>query len=218
MQEKTRQSNSIIFIQVSSNDDIKRGLEDIIGRPEVRGVILSFEDEKSFASQNHPDERILKRFKHCPIPIILIIEQITSGFITELVAASHLCISADSAKFEIKDTEKLKLQIGSKNQSKLNPNKKLLNAEIALDLGFINKVVPQENLEQAALDMAEKIADLAPLTIRSCLQAVNQGLEMDLEKGLKLETELFTKIFASRDMKEGTDAFLEKRKPKFYGR
>jgi enoyl-CoA hydratase len=66
--------------------------------------------------------------------------------------------------------------------------------------------------------MAEQISKLAPLAIRSCIKAVNKGLEMDLKKGLELEIELFSQIFATEDMKEGTSAFLEKRKAVFRGK
>jgi enoyl-CoA hydratase len=73
-------------------------------------------------------------------------------------------------------------------------------------------------VESEALAFAEKIASLAPLAIRACLKAVSGGLQTSLEDGLKLETELFTQIFSTRDMSEGTSAFLEKRKPVFEGR
>lgn len=93
-----------------------------------------------------------------------------------------------------------------------------LNASEAFEKGLINKIVSADKVEREAFNLAEKISELAPLAIRACLKAVNQGFEMDLEDGLKLETELFAGIFATEDMREGTRAFLEKRPPVFQGK
>lgn len=184
----------------------------------VRVLILNFADELKFLQESELQKQIIEQIKNLPIPVILIVKDSVKDFVFDIVLVSHMCIAADSAKFEIKDIENLKSQIGSKNREKLFPAETEINAEKALDLGFINKVIASEDLETEAFDWAEKIAELAPLAIKSCIKAVNQGLEINLEDGLKLETELFTKTFATKDMKEGTNAFLEKRKPKFKGR
>jgi hypothetical protein len=68
-----------------------------------------------------------------------------------------------------------------------------------------------------AESLAAEIAQLAPLAIRACLRAVNEGLKLPLSDGLALETELFASLFETNDMREGTAAFLEKRKPRFSG-
>jgi enoyl-CoA hydratase len=66
--------------------------------------------------------------------------------------------------------------------------------------------------------LAGEIARMAPLAIRTCLQAVIGGRELDLEAGLALERELFSSLFVTEDVREGTSAFLEKRAPVFKGR
>jgi enoyl-CoA hydratase len=66
--------------------------------------------------------------------------------------------------------------------------------------------------------LAQEIMQLAPLAIRACLEAVTRGLQLPLEEGLKLEAELFSSLFSTADMREGTRAFLEKRAPEFKGR
>ena len=125
------------------------------------------------------------------IPIILALK--TSADET-LVSASHLCVASENSK------------IGNHS------------AEKALKLGLINKMVSLSEVETESFLIAEKISCLAPLAIRACLKAVNNGFEMSLEDGLRLETELFAQIFSTEDMREGTRAFLEKRKPVFRGK
>jgi len=68
-----------------------------------------------------------------------------------------------------------------------------------------------------ALKLAGEISRLAPLAIRSCLEAVLKGSRLPLEEGLELEAKLFSALFSTEDVREGTTAFLEKRKPIFTG-
>jgi enoyl-CoA hydratase/carnithine racemase len=83
---------------------------------------------------------------------------------------------------------------------------------------LINRVVIASELLTAAEELAREIAQLAPLAIRACLKAVVGGSELPLTEGLALEAKLFASLFATEDMREGTRAFLEKRKPMFKGR
>jgi enoyl-CoA hydratase/carnithine racemase len=93
-----------------------------------------------------------------------------------------------------------------------------ISALEAQHLGIVNRVVPLAELLPEALSLAGEIAGLAPLAIRACLAAVTRGLDLPLAEGLALEVELFTKLFDTEDMREGTRAFLEKRAPVFKGR
>ena len=111
----------------------------------------------------------------------------------KLVDACHLCIASRDA------------QIGE------------FSAAEALKSGLINKITNSEEVETEAFALAEKISRLAPLAIRACLKAVTEGSHSSLEEGLKIEIELFSQIFSTADMREGTRAFLEKRTPIFMG-
>ncbi|MHC4945779.1 MAG: enoyl-CoA hydratase-related protein [Planctomycetota bacterium] len=93
----------------------------------------------------------------------------------------------------------------------------MIDAEEAFRMGLVNKVLPQEELLPAAEKTLGKIAAKSPLMMRFLSQAVNKGLSMTLKDGLALEANLFSQCADSEDMKEGTDAFLNKRKPKFKG-
>lgn len=91
-------------------------------------------------------------------------------------------------------------------------------AEEAVRLGIINRVFSKEEIETEVLKIAERIASLAPLAIRAFLRAVNEGSQMPLEEGLEFEAKLFAEIFTTEDAKEGINAFLQKRQPKFQGK
>ena len=94
---------------------------------------------------------------------------------------------------------------------------RIVAAEEALLVGLVNRIAPAGNLLAEAESLAREIAQLAPLAIRACLEAVTRGSELLLAEGLALETELFAGLFATEDVREGTRAFLEKRSPVFKG-
>ncbi len=137
---------------------------------------------------SHTNETLCGQFRNAEIPVILALK-VSVG--EELVSTAHLCVAADN------------VLIGKRTAGE------------ALKLGLINKIAAPEKVETEASKLAETIAGLAPIAVRACLKAVTNGLEMPLADGLKLEAELFTQMFSTEDMREGTRAFLEKRKPVF---
>jgi hypothetical protein len=137
------------------------------------------------------DESFDESLKTSEIPTILALKTSTDE---KLVAACHLCIASNAAR------------IGK------------FSAADALKSGLINQTANPSEVETEAFSLAEKISELAPLAIRACLRAVAEGFDSPLEKGLKIEAELFAQIFSTADMREGTRAFLEKRKPVFQGK
>src|SRR5690606_23590185 len=93
-----------------------------------------------------------------------------------------------------------------------------VNAERALQLGIVNKVVPAAELEAETMKLAAQLAAAAPLALRGMIDCVNVGGECGIEEGLEYEAAQFGLVFSTQDMREGTSAFLEKRKPVFAGR
>ena len=92
-----------------------------------------------------------------------------------------------------------------------------ISADEAKKFGLVNRVVDREHLLAETEALSAEILALAPLAIRACLMAVTWGLEMPLAEALELESNLFASLFTTNDVKEGTRAFLEKRKPAFKG-
>ena len=93
----------------------------------------------------------------------------------------------------------------------------MVDARQALQIGLVNSVVPQSELLAVCLGLAKNMADNGPLALEYAIQAVNLGLDLSLEEGLLVEADLFGKACSTEDSKEGTQAFLEKRKPNFKG-
>ena len=88
----------------------------------------------------------------------------------------------------------------------------------ALALGLVSRVFPAAELEAETMKLAEQLAAAAPQALRGVIDAVNFGGEAALDTGLDYETQLFAVAFSTEDMKEGTGAFLARRKPTFVGR
>ena len=93
-----------------------------------------------------------------------------------------------------------------------------VKADEAFQIGLVNKVVPAAALMSEARALASELASKAPVAMQYIIEAVNRGLEVSFDKGQFLEATLFGLVASTDDMREGTRAFLEKRKPEFKGR
>ena len=93
-----------------------------------------------------------------------------------------------------------------------------VTADEALRIGLVNRVVPASELMTAARQLATELAEKAPMAVQYIIEAVNRGLEISFDKGQFLEATLFGLVASTDDMREGTAAFLEKRKAVFKGR
>ena len=93
-----------------------------------------------------------------------------------------------------------------------------VTADRARELGIVNRVVPAAELQAETMKLAGQLANAAPLALRAMIDCVNVGGECGIEEGLEYESAQFGLVFSTDDMREGTSAFLEKRKPTFNGR
>jgi enoyl-CoA hydratase/carnithine racemase len=90
-----------------------------------------------------------------------------------------------------------------------------IGAAAAHRIGLVNRVVPAGEALTVAKEMARKVAGMSGVALRYIQQAVNRGLDVPLEAGLKIEADLFAKVFQTDDIREGVDAFINKRPPQF---
>ncbi|HWF91104.1 MAG TPA: enoyl-CoA hydratase-related protein [Terriglobales bacterium] len=162
-------------------------------------------------------------------PVIACINGFALGGGCEIALACTMRIASDNAKFgqpEVKlgvipgfgGSQRLPRLVGKGIANQLLLTGEMISAREAYRIGLVNEVTTPANLIYRAEEIAVKIIANAPLAVQYTLEAVNQGLEMPLGEGLQLEASLFGKSCATEDKKEGTAAFLEKRKSEFKGR
>lgn len=173
--------------------------------------------------------RMMRRVEKLNKPVIAMINGFALGGGLELAMCCHLRVAADSAKVgqpEINlglipgfgGSQRLLRLCGRAATLELCLTGAPITAERALHLGIVNRVVPATELEAETLKLATQLANAAPLALRGMLDCVNIGGECGIEEGLEYESAQFGLMFSSNDMREGTSAFLEKRKPSFTGR
>jgi enoyl-CoA hydratase len=115
-------------------------------------------------------------------------------------------------------TQRLPRLVGMGRALKLLYTGDFVGAEEALRIGLVDEVVPPEDLPKRARELAEAIAAKSPVALRFIKETVRASARTPLDEGLDREAGLFALAFASEDMREGVDAFLNKRKPEFTGR
>ncbi len=171
-------------------------------------------------------QRLMRRIERLNKPVIAMVNGFALGGGMELAMACHLRIAADSAKVgqpEINlglvpgfgGTQRL-LRLGGRAAAlELCLLGAPIGAERAQQLGLVTRVVPAAELEAEATKLAQQLANAAPLALRGILDAINVGGECGIEEGLEYESAQFGLVFSTQDMREGTSAFLERRKPEF---
>jgi enoyl-CoA hydratase len=162
-------------------------------------------------------------------PVIAAVNGFALGGGCELAMACTLRVAADSARFgqpEINlgiipgfaGTQRLVRLVGKTKAMEMILTGAAITAQEALGIGLINRVVPASDLMNEARALALDLSTKAPVAMRYALEAINRGAEMPFADACQLEAALFGMVTTTADMREGTAAFLEKRKPEFKGR
>jgi enoyl-CoA hydratase len=171
-------------------------------------------------------QRMMRRVEKMPKPVIAMVNGFALGGGLELAMCCHLRIAADNAKVgqpEINlglipgfgGTQRLLRLCGRAAALELCLTGAPIDAARALQLGIVNRVVPAAELETETMKLAQQLAGAAPLALRGMLDCINVGGECGIEEGLEYESAQFGLMFATQDMREGTSAFLERRKAEF---
>jgi enoyl-CoA hydratase len=186
-------------------------------------VGLSNEEGKMLAKKG---QDIFTRIENCIKPIVAAVNGFALGGGCELAMACHFRIASDNAKFGQPEvnlglipgyggTQRLVQLIGKGRALELLMTGNMIDASIALEYGLVNHVVPQDDLLPKAKMIVEQIIAKAPLAVAKCITAANAVFTET--NGYEVELKGFGECFSTNDMKEGTSAFLEKRKPHFNG-
>jgi enoyl-CoA hydratase/carnithine racemase len=171
-------------------------------------------------------QALLNRIERFDKPVIAAINGVCLGGGLELAMACHIRVAAAGAPLGLPEislglipgfggTQRLPRIIGPSQAAELILTGEPITAEQAFDLGLVNRVVAVEQVLPQARILAAIIASKGRLAIQSALRAIRTGLDSPLAEGLACETDLFASLCETADKKEGTHAFLEKRKPKF---
>jgi enoyl-CoA hydratase len=174
-------------------------------------------------------QRIFRRLEQCGKPVIAAVNGFALGGGCELAMACTIRLAADHARFgqpEINlglipgyaGSQRLPRLVGKGVALEVLLTGDMITAQRACEIGLVNRVVPAAELLAEAKKLAHALAAKAPIAVRYIIDAVNHGLESSFSAGAQLETSLFGTIASSEDMREGTKAFLDKRKAVWQGK
>ena len=226
-------------------DALQAAFAEAAAAPGVRVVVLTGSGPKAFVAGADISEmnaltpvqgrdfslrgqRLMRFIETMPKPVVAMVNGFALGGGLELAMCCHLRIAADTAKVgqpEINlglipgfgGSQRLLRLAGRAATLELCLTGAPVDAARALQLGIVNRVVPAAELEAETMKLAGQLAGAAPLALRGILDCVNVGGECAIEEGLAYETAQFGLMFSTGDMREGTRAFLERRKPAFRG-
>ncbi len=162
------------------------------------------------------------------IPVIAAVNGFALGGGLELALACDFIIASEKAKFGLPEvglglmpgfggTVNLATAVGLRRAKEMTYTGKVINAQEALSIGLINSLVPADQLRAEVMKVANMIAEKSPIGVTKSKQSINEAYFLETESALKIEANHFSDLFSTTDMREGTRAFMEKRKPKFLG-
>lgn len=225
-------------------EDLDNIMDEVYSDDTIRSVIITGAGEKAFVagadisefiglssqqglSVAKKGQDIFFKIENCPKPVIAAVNGFALGGGCELAMACHMRIAAENAKFGQPEvnlglipgyggTQRLSMIIGKGKAMELLLTGNTIDAATALQYGLVNYVVPQAEVIQKAKAILDQINSKGKTSIAHCISAVNNSFTGI--KGFETELFVFGECFSTEDMKEGTSAFLEKRKPVFTGK
>ena len=224
--------------------DLDELVQTVSADADIRALVITGSGEKAFVagadigemSTLTPEEGeafgkhgndVFRKLETLPIPTIAAVNGFALGGGCELSMSCDIRICADTAVFGQPEaglgitpgfggTQRLARLVGPGMAKQLIYTAKNIKADEAYRIGLVNAVYPLDELMPAAEKMAETIAKNAPIAVRACKKAINEGLEVEMEDAVVIEEKLFGSCFKTADQIEGMSAFLEKRKHEPY--
>lgn len=225
--------------------EIGQAIQEAKANAEVKAIIITGSGAKGFVAGADISEfvglsaeqgmamakmgqDVFKSIEECAKPVIAAVNGFALGGGCELAMACHLRVASENAKFGQPEvnlgliagyggTQRLIQLIGKTKAMELHLTGDMIPAEQALQLGLVNYVAPQEQLIPKCVELIEKIKSKSPKAVAAAITAMNAYFTEGVD-GFAKEIDEFGKCFSSEDFKEGTSAFLEKRKPDFTGK
>lgn len=210
---------------------------------EVRVIVLSGSGENPFwlepdaiepQSEENDDRQLVacslaEPFARLDLPIIAAISGDLIGQGLELVLACDVRIASETSRFGLPQikaglipsdggTQRLSRLVGKAKAFEMILTGEMIDAQEALRINLINRMVPPENVTAVALEMAKEMASRAPIAMKYAKETVSKGMDMTLDQGLRLEAGLYLLLHTTRDRTEGIKNFREKKTPRFEGK
>jgi enoyl-CoA hydratase len=227
-------------------DNLREIVNELYQNNDTKGLILTGDGDKSFVagadikeissltpeqalSLSKNGQELFKLIEDCPKPVIAAVNGFALGGGCELAMACHIRIATENAKFGQPEvtlglipgyggTQRLTQLVGRGKALELMLSADMLSAHEAKALGLVNHVVAnKDELLDLANSIMKKIIANAPIAIANIIKSVNAGYEFE-GAGYRAEAENFAACTATEDFKEGTNAFIQKRKPGFTGK
>lgn len=225
-------------------DELDREMDSVYNDDAIKAVIITGAGEKAFVagadiaefisvddnagkSLSKKGQEIFFKIENCPKPVIAAVNGFALGGGCELAMSCHFRLASANAKFGQPEvnlgiipgyggTQRLTMLVGKGKAMELMMTGIMIGADEAKTLGLVNYVESTENLIPKTKEIINTILIKSPIAISKVIAAVNTFYEFDKD-GFKAESDLFEEAFSTNDKKEGTAAFLEKRKPVFKG-
>lgn len=225
--------------------DLNQALDEIYGNPDIKSVILTGSGPKAFVAGadisefsglsleeakqlSRNGQQTFFRIENSPKPIVACVNGFALGGGCELAMSCHFRIASENAKFGQPEvnlgllpgyggTQRLVQLIGKGRALELLMSAAMIDAATALQYGLVNYVVAQDALPGKAKSILDVINSKAPIAVAKCIESVNAVFD-ETKNGYDVEADAFGDCFSTEDMKEGTSAFLEKRKAVFAGK
>jgi enoyl-CoA hydratase len=225
------------------SDELIELCNEIMYEEDTRVIVISGTGEKSFSIEtnsigpfpgalNEPWKRmwsLAEPIAKLDKPVIAAINGDAVGQGLELALACDLRICAETAHFAMSHitygdmpwdggTQRLSRLVGRGKALEMILSGELIDAPEAYRIGLVHRVIPNGEVSTVAMDMAQEMAPKGPIALRYTKEAVNKGMDLTLEQGLRLEADIYFLLHTTRDRTEGIRAFQEKRRPRFKGR
>lgn len=215
--------------QIDSDEQIRVLIITGEGRAFVAGAdieqmsTMNVQQGKEFGVQG---SAVFRKLENISKPVIAAINGFALGGGCELALACDIRIASNKAKIGqpevglgitpgFSGTQRLPRLVGEGKAKELIYTAKAITAEEALAIGLVNKVVEPQELLNAAMQMAKTIAKNAPIALKLSKEAINRGMQTDIDSSIAIENNLFALCFGTQDQKEGMKAFFEKRPPEW---
>ncbi|GBC60508.1 enoyl-CoA hydratase [Desulfonema ishimotonii] len=226
--------------------ELSQALDAIDADEDIRVLVLTGAGEKSFVAGADITElatfgplqakvfakqgqSIISKLQGLSIPVIAAVNGFALGGGSEMALACDFIYASENAMFGLPEitlgiipgfggTQRLPRLVGANIAKEMIFTGKMVPAAEAKEIGLVNTVCAPDALMEAVMKTAKAISFKGKISLRAAKQAVNNGLATDLATGLNIECDAFAMCMASEDAKEGTSAFLEKRKAKFTGK